>query len=77
MKLIKLLEPHILLFIYFSLFAFARALPQHMYGVSQARGLIRAIAAGLHHSSRQHQILNPPSKARNRTLNLMVPSQIC
>ena len=31
----------------------------------------------LHHSSQQHQILNPRSKVRNRTHNLMVPSQIC
>ena len=30
----------------------------------------------LHHSSRQHRILNPLSKARDRTRNLMVPSQI-
>ena len=30
----------------------------------------------LHHSSQQHWILNPLSKARDRTLNLMVPSQI-
>jgi len=30
----------------------------------------------LHHSSRQHQILNPLSKARDRTRNLMVPSWI-
>ena len=29
----------------------------------------------LHHSSWQHQILNPLSKARNRTRSLMVPSQ--
>ena len=29
-----------------------------------------------HHSSRQHQILNPLIEARNRTRNLMVPSQI-
>ena len=29
-----------------------------------------------HHSSQQHQILNPVSEARNRTCNLMVPSQI-
>ena len=29
-----------------------------------------------HHSSRQHQILNPPSKARGRTHNLTVPSWI-
>ena len=31
----------------------------------------------LHHSSQQRQILNPLSKARDRTLNLMVPNQIC
>ena len=30
----------------------------------------------LHHSSQQHQILNPLSEARERTRNLMVPSQI-
>uniref|UniRef100_A0A8D1ANJ4 Sorting nexin 3 n=1 Tax=Sus scrofa TaxID=9823 RepID=A0A8D1ANJ4_PIG len=30
----------------------------------------------LHHSSRQRQILNPLSKARDRTCNLMVPSRI-
>ena len=30
----------------------------------------------LHHSSRQHWILNPLSKVKDRTLNLMVPSQI-
>ena len=30
----------------------------------------------LHHSSQQHQILNPPSEARDRTHNLVVPSRI-
>ena len=30
-----------------------------------------------HHSSWQHQILNPMSEARDRTCNLMVPSQTC
>ena len=30
----------------------------------------------LHHSSGQCQILNPLSEARDRTRNLMVPSQI-
>ena len=30
----------------------------------------------LHHSSQQHQILNPLSKARDLTHNLMFPSQI-
>ena len=31
----------------------------------------------LHHSSQQCQIVNPLSKGRYRTRNLMVPSQIC
>ena len=31
----------------------------------------------LHHSSQQHWILNLLSEARDRTHNLMVPSQIC
>ena len=31
----------------------------------------------LRHSSWQHQILNPVSEARDRTCNLMAPSQIC
>ena len=30
----------------------------------------------LHHSSQQHQILNPLSRARDRTQNLLVPSWI-
>ena len=30
----------------------------------------------LHHRSQQHQILNPPSEARDGTRNLMVPSGI-
>ena len=30
----------------------------------------------LHHSSRQHRILNSLSEAREQTLNLMVPSEI-
>ena len=33
-------------------------------------------ACDLHHSSKQRQILNPLSKARDRTRNFMVPSQI-
>ena len=31
----------------------------------------------LHHSSQQHQIVNPLSEARDETHNIMVPSQIC
>jgi len=60
-------------------------------GGSQARGLIGAVAAGLrhshsnarskphldlHHSSQQRWILNPLIEARDRTLDLMVPSRI-
>ena len=61
------------------------------YGGSRARGLTGATAASLrhshsnadpshicnlHHSSPQCRILNPLSKARNQTCNLMVPSQV-
>ena len=75
----------------FVFFAISWAAPVAYRG-SQARGPIRAVAAGLHttatatldpsrifdlhHSSRQCQILNPLSKARDRTRNLLVPSQI-
>ena len=45
-------------------------------GGCQVRGRIGATAAGLHHSSQQRRILNPLSEARDRTLNLMVPSWI-
>ena len=31
----------------------------------------------LHHSSQQHQILNPLREARDRTCDHMAPSQIC
>ena len=53
------------------------------YGGSQARGPMGARATAtpdlshvcyLYHSSQQRWILNPLSKARNRTCNLMVPS---
>ena len=62
-----------------------------VYVGSQARGPIGAIAAGLsqshsnvgsehicnlHHSSWQCWIINPLSKGKDRTRNLMVPSQI-
>ena len=61
-------------------------------GGSQARGLIEELLLpayatatamqdpsciyNLHHSSRQCQILNPLSKARDRIHNLMIPSRI-
>ena len=52
---------------YFILFLLFRA-TLAAYGGSQARGLIRTVAASLHHSSRQRHILNPLSEARDRTL---------
>ena len=48
------------------LFLLCRAAPV-AYGSSQARGRIGTTAAGLHHSSWQHQILNP---LRGQGLNL-------
>ena len=35
-----------------------------------------SLVCSLHHSSRQHWILNPLSEAKDRTRNLIVPSQI-
>ena len=70
---------------------FFKGLHLRQYGDSQARGLIRASyscqpmpqptrdpshVCDLHHSSRQLQILNPLSDARDRTCNLMVPGWI-
>ena len=67
-------------FLFFVLFCFVCLLlfraALAAYGGSQARGQIRAVAAGLHHRSQQRQILNPLSKARDRTHNSMVPSWI-
>ena len=74
----------IYLFIYlFCLFAFSRAAPA-AYGGSQARGLIRAIAIGLHqsHSNSGSELRLPPTPqlsatpARDQTQNLMVPNRI-
>ena len=69
----------------FLFFFFFRAAPA-AYGGSQARGWIRAataslhhshsIGSDLHHSSWPCQIPNPLSEAKDRTHNLMVPSQI-
>ena len=85
----KLLYMNYIVCFFFSFLHF-RVVPT-AYGGSQARGLIEATAAAyttataiphpsrvcnLHHSSRQRQILNPLSEARDRTCNLMVPSQI-
>ena len=77
-------------FFFFLSFVFFRA-ASGKYGGSQARGLIEATAAGLHHShttpdlsrvcdlhhsSWQRQVLNPLSEARDQTHNLVVPSRI-
>ena len=77
-------------FFFFCLFAISWAAPA-AYGGSQATGQIEAVATGharttatqdpscicnLHHSSWQRRILNPLSKGRDRTRNLMVPIQI-
>ena len=75
---------------FFFVFCLFRAIPS-AYGDSQARGLIRAVAANLHqshsntrsepvcnlyHSSRQRWILNPLREDRDLTCNLMVLSWI-
>ena len=76
-------------FFFFGLFRAASS----AYGDSQARGQIRAVAAGLHHSyskagsethlqpthhsSQQRWILNPLSEGRNRTCVFTDASQIC
>ena len=80
----------IFIFLFFGLFAFSRATPA-AYGGCQARGLIGTVVLAyararamwdlsricdLHHSSRQCQIVNPLSKGRDGTCNLMVPSRI-
>ena len=70
----------------FLFFVFSRATPA-AYGGSQGRGRIGAVARAtatqdlncvcdLHHSSQQHQILNPLSKGRDQTRNLTIPSWI-
>ena len=54
-----------LMCVFFFSFCFFRATPT-TYGGSQARGPIGAVAADIHHSSRQCWILNPLSETRNR-----------
>ena len=70
--------------IFFMCVCLFRAAPE-AHGGSQARAQIRAVAAGLchshicnlYHSSRQRQILNPLSEARDRTCIVTNASQIC
>ena len=54
---LTLISFDVLTCLFFFLFSFC------LFGSAQARGLIGAVAAGLHHSSQQHQILDPRSKA--------------
>ena len=77
-------------FVLFCLALLFRATPWHMevprLGVEFELQLLAYTTAtatwdpsricNLHHSSWQHQILNPMSKARGRTHNLMGPSRI-
>ena len=63
------------LFFFFFCFLLFRA-TLAAYEGSQSRGPIGATATGLHHSSWQRWILNPLSKDRDQTHNLMVPSWI-
>ena len=79
----------LLLFIY--LFCFSGPHPRHMevprLGVQSELQLPAYTTAtatpdsshvcNIHHSSQEHQILNPLSEARDWSHNLMVPSQIC
>ena len=58
------------------LFCLFRA-PHRACGSAQVRGRIGTAAASLPHSSGQHQILNPLSKARDETHILMDTSHVC
>ena len=73
------LEVHFLVFVCLFvcfLCCLFRAVPT-AYGSSQARGLIGATTAGLHHSSLQCQILNPLSEARDQSCILVDASRVC
>ena len=61
--------------IFYLFFCLFRAAPAAYWGF-QARGWIGAPAASLHHSSQQHQISDPLSKARDRTPILMDTSWV-
>ena len=66
---------HVLSYYFFCFFFFFRATPA-AYGGFQARGQVRATAAGLHHSSQQHWIPDPLCETRDPTCILMDPSWI-
>ena len=69
-----IIHNHHCLSLFFIIF-FLGSSPQHMevprLGIESELQL-----SGLHHSSRQYQILNPLGETRDQTLNLMVPSRI-
>ena len=67
---------HLKLFLYIDIAYFFVVAFSMAYGSFQARGLIRATAASLHHSSQQHQILNPLSRIRDRTRILTYTSMV-
>ena len=86
----KIWAIHGISFLFFFFFVFSRAAPS-AYGSSQARGLIGALATGLHQSYSNAgselrlqpipQLTATPEpqltdKARDRTSNLLVPSWI-
>ena len=88
----KVILRHIYLFIYLLIYFLLFRATLVACGGFQARGQIRATATGLcqSHSSVGSEpslrptpqltatlILNPLSKARDRTCNLMIPSRIC
>ena len=51
--------------------------PQPLVYITATAMLDPSHVCDLHHSSQQRRILNPLSKARDRTHNLIVPSRIC
>ena len=64
-----------LFFFFFFFFSLFRAAPA-AYGSSQARGRMGAAAAGLTPQPQQHGVLNPLSRARDRTQVLMDTSWV-
>ena len=72
----QLLLPSMFIFLFFKNFCLFRAAPV-AYGSSQARGQIRAVAAGLHHSHSKARSLTHWVRPGIGTLVLMDASQIC
>ena len=84
------MTPKMRIFVLFWSFVFLGLHPRHLevprLGVESKLQLLASTTAtatqdlsrvcDLHHSSRQHQILNPQSEARDQTRNLKAPSWI-